>query len=229
MRDLKLRSLNKNNRKYFNDPIRGKTFFTEEEDKFIKENYLTMPIKKMGDKLKRSYCGIQGRLNHYNLVIPREIIEQRKKDSQKRPGCIPMNKGLKQTDYMTPEQIERTKATRFKKGHIPFNAIGFKNGDVSIRIDHKNRSGTKYKWIRISMGHWKMLHHFLWEEMYGERPEGAVLRFKDGNQMNCTVDNLELIDKKTNMILNTIHRYPDELKRSMRLLGRLKKELNKTI
>ncbi len=41
-------------------------------------------------------------------------------------GHTPMNKGLKQSEYMTPGAIERTKATRFKKGNVPHNAYLFK-------------------------------------------------------------------------------------------------------
>ena len=36
-------------------------------------------------------------------------------------GHQPMNKGLKQSEYMSDAQIEKTKATRFKKGCIPKN------------------------------------------------------------------------------------------------------------
>ena len=36
-------------------------------------------------------------------------------------GHQPMNKGRKQTEYMSDAQIEKTKATRFKKGCIPKN------------------------------------------------------------------------------------------------------------
>lgn len=34
-------------------------------------------------------------------------------------GVSPTNKGMKQEEYMSPEGLEKTKLTRFKKGHIP--------------------------------------------------------------------------------------------------------------
>ena len=34
-------------------------------------------------------------------------------------GVSPTNKGMKQEEYMSPEGLEKTKLTRFKKGRIP--------------------------------------------------------------------------------------------------------------
>jgi hypothetical protein len=58
-----------------------------------------------------------------------------------KKGHVPVNKGKKQTEFMTREAIERTKNTRFKKGHLPHNSIGVRDGDIRIRHDHKNRGG----------------------------------------------------------------------------------------
>lgn len=205
----------------------GRTNFSKKEDAFIKANYLKYPVKTLANMIGRSGCGVMGALKRMGLVIPVEIIEQRKKDSQKQPGSIPSNKGKKQVDYMTPEAIEKTKATRFKKGHIPQNSIGIKNGDITIRHSSKSRGSRPLKYIRISIGSWKELKLYNWEALYGEIPLGGVIRFKNGDSMNCDISNLELIDKKTNMALNTIQRYPDELQRSMRLLSKLKKTISK--
>ena len=225
MKELKLRSLNISERKYVNDPVRGRTTFSLKEDLYIKENYLKLPVKRIAKNLNRSFCGVTGRLKHYNLEIPKEIREQRKLDSQKNKGDAPFNKGMKQSDYMSVEAIERTKATRFKKGQIPHNAIDRENGEVVVRTTRRGTYVLKYQWIRLAAGHWKMLHHYVWEGVYGEIEPGQLIRFKDGNQMNCSIENLELIDMKTNMLMNSIQRYPDELQRSMRLLGKLNRTL----
>ena len=36
---------------------KGRTSFTAKEDQFIKDNYLTMPIKTMAKQIGRSGCG----------------------------------------------------------------------------------------------------------------------------------------------------------------------------
>jgi len=208
-------------RKLASISLSNKTSFTSKEDNFIKENYLILPVKTIAAQLERSGYGIRWRLNKLGLVIPKEIIEQRKQESYYKKGSTPANKGLKQTEYMSAEQIEKTKPTHFKKGHLPHNAIGVKNGDLRIRTNHKDRNGRQYKWIRISLGHWEMLHIYNWEQLNGTKPKGSILRFIDNDSMNCDPANLQLIDMRTNMALNTIHRYPDELKRLIKLNSKL--------
>ncbi len=191
-------------------------------DDFIRKNYLTMPVKTMGTKINKSNVYIERRFKELGLVIPPHIIEARKKASQKKPGDVPMNKGMKQTDYMTPEAIARTAKTRFKKGNLPKNTLH--DGKVTIRKDSK---GNKYKWIRLSLGKWKMLHVKIWEDEHGPLPEGTIVVFKDGNSMNCVLENLEHRTKAEHMMANTIQRYPEDLRKVMILKGKLNKKIKK--
>ena len=56
-------------------------------------------------------------------------------------GHQPMNKGRKQTEYMSDAQIEKTKATRFKKGCIPKNhkEVGYEpeKEKISVKVQLK--------------------------------------------------------------------------------------------
>ena len=63
-----------------------------------------------------------------------------------------------------------------------------------------------------------ILHH-------GEIPKGLIIVFKDNNPMNCTIENLEAITRIENMRRNTYHRYPNELKRTIKLLKNVKSKL----
>ncbi len=200
----------------------GKTNFTKKEDAFIKENYLKLPVKRIADILGRSGVGINVALKRLNLTIPQELADQRKLDGMYRKGSIPANKGKKQIDYMSPEAIEKTKGTRFSKGHIPHNSVGVSNGDISIR---KDKRGVAYKFIRAERGVWAPLHVYNWEQKFGPVPEGYILRFYDNNPMNCEPENLELITRKENMKKNSIQRYPEEIKSIIRLTSKI----NKTI
>lgn len=203
--------------------MKGKTTFTAEEDNYIIENYLNLPVKTIGKNIGRSGSGVSGRLKSLGLIIPRILIDQRKKESQFSKGSIPFTKGKRQSEYMSPEAIERTKKTRYKKGNIPGNAYA-EDGVITIRHDHViNR---KYKWIRISLGEWKMYHRFLWEEKYGPIPKGYCLWFKDGDSLNCEPENLELITKAENVIRNGIHQYPKDVQENIKLMNKIKKNLN---
>ena len=199
----------------------GRTNFTKKEDEFIKANYLKLPVKTIAKKINRSEAGISGALKRLGLVIPKELSVQRKQIGMYRKGQVAFNKGKKQSEFMCPEAIEKTKATRFQKGQLPHNSKGVKNGDITIRDVNRK----PYKWIRICLGKWEMLHVNNWEKINGHVPEGYILRFKDGDTMNCEPINLELIDRKTNMELNSIHRYPPHVKKSIRLISKLKKEI----
>ena len=77
-------------------------------------------------------------------------------------GNQPMNKGRKQTEYMSDVQIEKTKATRFKKGNIPGNhkPVGYeritKDGYIEVKTAEPNVFELK--------------HRLIWAEHNGEIP-----------------------------------------------------------
>lgn len=192
-------------------------------DKFLQENYLTMPVRIIEKNIGRSRTFILTRMRQLGLVIPKEIIEQRIRECRIQPGAVPVNKGKKQSEFMSPEGIKRTLATRFKKGQRIHNEG--KNGDIRVRHNHKNRGDKPYKWIRIRKGKWEMLHVNLWKENHGRIPNGMIVVFKDGDTMNCKLENLELITREENMKRNTIHRYPEELKQVIRLSNKLERKI----
>ena len=133
-------------------------------------------------------------------------------------GHVPMNKGQKmpQTTY------EKVCKTMFKKGNVPANAKE-SDGVITIRMDKTKRP---YKHIRIALGKWKMLHVHIWETTNGKIPKGMIIAFKDKDTMNCNLENLELITRAENMMRNTIHRYPTELKSLIRINNKIKSRIN---
>lgn len=199
--------------------------FTEDEQKFIRENYLLFPVKRVAKMLGRSEYGVFSYLRRNELVVPAELVAQRKKDSYIKKGNTPTNKGKKLTDYCSPEAIERIKVTQFKKGNLPFNTA---NGDGEIR-DRIDKSGRAYKHIRVSLGKWVLYHRYVWEQVNGPIPKDHIIRFKDGNTMNCEIENLDLVSLKHNMDLNTIHRFPTELKEVIRLKTKINKKIHEKL
>lgn len=136
-------------------------------------------------------------------------------------GHIPANKGKKMPD----EVYERAKQTMFKPGHLPKNTLS--DGIIVTRHNHKERDSKPYKWIRISKAKWEMLHVFNWKQVNGPVPKGMIIVFKNGDTLNCEIENLELITRRENMQRNTIHRYPTEIKQVIRTLGKLNKTIRK--
>jgi len=132
-----------------------------------------------------------------------------------KKGSVPANKGKK----MSKEAYERNKHTMFKKGHIPKNhkPVGYETINIDGYILIKTKEPNVFE----------LKHRVLWREAYGEIPPGHVIRFKDGNKQNLSLDNLEMVTKAQNLEPNTIHRYPADLKKAIRVIGQLNKTINK--
>ncbi len=96
---------------------------------------------------------------------------------------------------MTPEAIERTKATRFQKGARVWNhkPIGYERVNRDGYIDVKVAEPKTFK----------LKHRIVWEENRGAIPRDHNIQFKDGNRQNCDIENLYLISRKDQMILNS--------------------------
>jgi hypothetical protein len=198
------------------------TPFTESQKQKIKLNYLTTPVKKLAAETNSTYGRIMRFLKSNNLELPKHIIEQRKRDSQKKKGQVSWNKGKRQEDYMSAEAIEKTKKSRFKKGNEPHNTN--KNGNGAI-VSRKDNTGRNYKYIRIEKGFWELYHRIIWEKANGKIPENHIVIFKDDNPQNTEIENLELISMTENMLRNSRHNYPKEIIPSMVLYKKLETKL----
>src|ERR1044072_2449531 len=95
--------------------------FTAEEDQFLRDNYLTMPAKKMAKALGRKDCTARQRLQLLGLTVPPDIVEIFRQQSYIKKGAIPHNRDRKQTEYMSAEAIAKTKETKVKKGNLTPN------------------------------------------------------------------------------------------------------------
>lgn len=130
-----------------------------------------------------------------------------------KPGRIPANKGKKITEYVSPEKVEKIKKTSFKKGNKPHNTLY--DGCISCR--------DGYLYIRISEGKWELLQRHIWVKNYGEIPPGYNVVFKDGNRKNCAIENLECISNSELAERNRDTKYPEELRKAIRLNNKLNK------
>lgn len=137
-----------------------------------------------------------------------------------QPGHRPHNNGRCQTEYMTPEAIAKSAATRFKPGNKPKNyrPVG------SERI---SRDGYIEVKVKEGLRGWALKHRIIWEESRGSIPKGCCLMFKDGNKLNCSLDNLELTTMAERLDRVRISRYPEELRDLIRVKARLRREITK--
>jgi len=136
---------------------------------------------------------------------------------QFKPGHIPKNKGVK----MPAETYEKVKPTMYKKGSKPHNTQPV--GTIHNRAD---KTGRLYQYIKIKDSHWELLQRHVWTQANGEIPKGCVINFIDGNFMNCELSNLQVKTRAEMAIMNSIHRYPAEVRDLIKLTNKLKSKTN---
>ena len=175
------------------------TSATAQEDLFIQANYLNLPIKRMGTLLGRSGVFVSTRLKKLGLVIPPEVTQRNRRTSWMKPGHIPANKGKTVEEFMPPEAAKRFRANSFKKGHNTHNAAP-RDGEVRIR---KSKDGRTYKFVRISLNRWELLHKVEWEKLHGPVPKGMLLSAIDGDSLNTDPENWTPITRTENMRRNS--------------------------
>ena len=114
--------------------------------------------------------------------------------TQFKKGDIPYVMSRKWDEFMSSESQEKSRQNLFPKGHKPHNWAPV--GTERVKSDG-------YLWRKIAEPNkWKQVHIILWEEKNGLIPEGMCLTFLDGNRMNTALENLLLISRKENRIMN---------------------------
>lgn len=151
-----------------------------------------------------------------------KYLRRNARNNQFKPGIEVWNKGIPRDQWMDKETLRRVKKNQFQKGDKPSNTEPI--GTVTIR----SKSGKKesYKYIKTGKNRWELYHRHLYEEAHGPIPENHMILFRDGDQMNCTLDNLKMITRHENMIRNSHHDFPEEVIDTVVLQGRLKKKIN---
>lgn len=115
-------------------------------------------------------------------------------------NCAGWNKGKKQTDYMTAEKIELTKATRFQKGQDPHNTVPIgherlsRDGYLEVKVRHNKGNGKN--------GNFVAKHRLVWEKNFGPIPDNYNVEFRDDDKLNIDPSNLILRSKKENLLQN---------------------------
>ena len=189
--------------------------WTLEEDSILREKYADcLTIDLLEDLPKRTVKGIcshahvlglkksdlfyasgmGGRISNHN------DIGEKTRFARNMPGW---NKGKKQSDYMSPEKIEKTKATRFQKGQDPHNTVPIgterisKDGYIEIKIRHlKNGEANNKNFVSK--------HRMIYEQNFGPIPDNCNVEFIDGNKRNFEPSNYILRTKTENFLKNSM-------------------------
>lgn len=203
--------------------------FTVEEKERIEREYSHTPTSELALALGCPIHCIYSYAYSKNLKKTKEylsspacgrLIKGHKGNSTTfRKGHTPANKGKKMDESLK----EKVAHTWFKSGNLPTNTKY--DGHISAR---KDKTGRVYLHVRIAIGRYVLLHRHIWEQAHGEIPPKHVVTFKDGDTMNCSIDNLELITMKENRRRNSFHeQVPPELQPVKRLVASVKQRITK--
>lgn len=201
----------------------------------IEELRVKFPItnsKELANHLNCSYSSICYQAQKLGLKKDIEFIRETSRLNMLREdhpgrkywikkGHIPYSKGKKQTEFMTEQGIEKSKATRFRKGQTAINhkPVGYERINVEGYIEIKTAEPDIFR----------LKHRVIWEQLYGAIPKGHNVQFKDRNRQNLNIENLYLISRSEQMKNeNCLHaRYSGELKKSIYTLSNLNKQIRK--
>lgn len=193
--------------------IRKKVFrYTPEQISFLREAYASMTFRAVAEAFNarfgevRSEKQIRHYMHNHGIRSGRtgRFIKGHTPWSLGKKGCTAPNSG------------------QFKLGHTPKNKKRLwserisKDGYIEISVPERNpHTGAPTRF--------RQKHVWLWEMKHGSVPKGHVLIFKDGNRLNCEMNNLLLVKRGELLSLN-LHNYREanpELKPSVLALARL--------
>jgi len=205
--------------------------WTPEELNTLKQLYATNTTESIATKLGLRLYQVYSRAYKMGLHKDPEFLtyptsgrmqkgDTRGIGSRFKKGDIPANKGKK----MPPEQYEKCKGTMFKPGDLPKNVKYF--GEPFL-YEHRRKDGYIEKIWFIQIAKKKRTYLSYLCQQNGIDLKGKIPRLKkDYSYSNPpTIDDIYIVDFADNMAMNTIHRYPEELKQTIRVIGKLRKKI----
>lgn len=114
---------------------------------------------------------------------------------------------------------EGSKKSWFKKGGTPPNTKPV--GTISVRKNHNK--GDSRVFIKIAEPNkWVLYNRWLWEQNFGEIPKGYVVTHKDGNHLNCNINNLKIMRKDDFQIISKYCYTKDEYREAVLTMAEIK-------
>lgn len=187
---------------------------TEEQKRFLYEYVPGHHYSEIADALNEKYS-LQVTTAQIKAFITRHKLKTGFTGRFEK-GRVSPQKGMKQTDFMTPEGIANSTKTRFKKGQEAHNhkPVGSERVNVYGYIEIKIAEPNVYEYK----------HRVIYEKEKGPIPENHCIIFRDNNKLNCSIDNLLCISKSEQAVINChgLNRYSGELKDTALLIANAK-------
>ena len=171
--------------------------WTERQLALLRRHYADMPMQELEQKLHRKRVSIYNKAVELGLERSQEVIAEQSRRASQHPKAVacrfkkgqePWSKGKREWQIRSKEAIERCRRTQFKPGQQPHNTrpVGYeridKDGYILVKVEGERKMVLK--------------HRYVWQQAHGEIPDGYCVSFRDGNRLNCSLENLELISRE---------------------------------
>lgn len=170
--------------------------WTDEKRQFLKDNVKGITEKELLERFNKHFNSnhsLSSVLNEKSkLKLSSGIV-----GGQFPKGNESFNKGKKWSEYMSKEGQKNSLKTTFKKGNKPHNRREVfeervsKDGYIKIKVQDGKGNNN-----------WQFKHRYIYEQENGKIPKDYIVSFADGNIRNFDKDNLILVSRVENLILN---------------------------
>jgi HNH endonuclease len=183
-------------------------YWTNEQIKFLKTTYKLIGDKELAEIFNSKWKKQKG-WSHKHIEKKRRYLKLKRTDEQKRK--------IHQRNVANGRFAMCSVKRWLTMGCAPEGAIKIWNG-------YKN---SKVKVIKVN-GIYVHYAHWLYEKHFGKMPAGHVIGFKDRNNMNVVIENLECISRAEHARRNGIRRnLPADVRKTMTALNQLIHLINK--
>lgn len=114
--------------------------------------------------------------------------------------------------------VKKVFMTRLMPGHA---------GCSPVEVGTSRLTAEGYTLVKIGKNNWKLKQQVVWEKHNGKPPKGMNVSFKDGDRTNCDIDNLHLVSRQDQMLKNSVHNLPEDLRQLIHLKSSLQLMVNK--
>ena len=168
--------------------------WTKWEIDFLIKHYPTRTSADIAEWVHHPVRAVRAKAFELGLRKDKAFMRECAKRGQFVKGHRPFNKGRSQSEWMSEQGLEISARTWFRPGTQRPNSLTFRQpGYECVR----NEKGVKIIWIKPFDGRRMMPNHrWLWEQAHGAIPKGYNVQFKDGDTLNCVLDNLYLISRR---------------------------------
>lgn len=201
--------------------------WTGQELETLRKEFPHVKTQALADKLGRSVGAVSGQAYALGIKKTPEYLateESGRLIAGTTAGQATwFKKGQKAWNKGKPHPARgRSAETQFKKGqrshtHLPVGSERITK-DGLIQVKMHDTGYPPHDWVSK--------HRVVWEQHNGPLPKGRIVVFKNGNNRDFDLSNLEAITRSENMKRNTRHRYGPEINSALYAKGALTRKIN---